>query len=381
MTGVSGASGARRQASRRAASLVAGLVFVTGLPVATPAWRAARTALPGTDSDAFVRIARAVATRGTLVLPPPGELDVNGRRGLDHQERTPYAVGLRGELLPKNSWAMGVLLVPGLLLGGVTGAIVTGLLVAAGLAWIVSYRSALDFGPLAGAAAGLVAFLGLPLGRECVWGISLDAALAAALFASAYLAESGRPRLAGLVAGFSPFLRPTAVLLLAPVPFLAFRARGRRGLLGAILAALPGALAYAAANTLAFGAPWVTAYQRALVFRHGASSVESHLSVFDVSLAAGLERSLLGLDGLLVGVPLVVLAVVGFARVPAARSPVFLLPFVSASAVFLLLARYTYQPRFGFTLLAASVPPAAALLDLILGTFRAVEGRAAEPPR
>jgi len=359
-----------RAASRTAllsAALVAALVFLTGLPVASAEWRSHRFGLAGTDSEAYVRIARALVRNGSLVLPPPSEMDANGRRGMGHLESSPYAESVRGTLLPKNSWLMGALLVPGFALFDVTGAIGTGLIIGAVLAGIVTYRAALVFGGPPATATALLSFLGLPAGRECVRAISLDATLAAVFFGAILLVERRRPAVAGALAGIALFLRPTALLLLIPVPILAFLFSGRRGLVRCIVAAVPGATAFAAVNWIVWGAPWLTAYSRTLVFGSGGAHVESHVGVFRGAILEGLQRVLLGSEGVLLGVPVVLLAILGFAFVPSTRAPSFVLPLVSAVVVLFSFVTYTYQPRFAFVLLAASVAPATGVLAALLG--------------
>jgi hypothetical protein len=349
------------------ALLVAGIVFGGGLHVASPGWRASRSDLPGADAEAFVRIARRAVHEGTLELPPPEAMDGNGRRGMGYIETTPYARTVGGRLVPKNSWLMGLLVVPGFLLFGVTGSIVTGLLIGAFVAGIATYRAALAFGPAAAVAASLLAFLGLPASRMCIWGISLDAALAAAMLASYHLADRGRGAWAGTVAGLALFLRPTAVLLLAPLPILAFGAAGRRGVARCLAGGLPWALLYAASNTLLWGAPWRTAYHRSAVFVDGAFRIESHASVFYVGILEGLERSLLSPDGLLLNVPVAWIALVAIVLVRGARQPFFTLPYAAAAVTFLAFVSYTPRVRFAFTLLAVSVAPVAAALRALAG--------------
>ena len=355
----------------RAAGLLTGaLVLLLGLHRASPHWMEGRYFLPGTDAEAYIRIARGLVSRGSLVLPPPSEIDERGRDQAGSVHTTPYAVTRDGRLFPKHPWAFGALLVPGVALGGATGAVLTGLLLGSVLAGLCTWLAAGTAGPLSSTAATLLLLVALPAGREACWGISLDVAMALSMLLAISWAEKGRCLRAGFLSGLSLFLRPTMPLLILPVPLLAARKGQGRGLTRLFAGFLPPALVWAWTNTAWWGAPWRSSYNRIAVFGPEGMKIESIVSAFRSNVLGGVYDAFLGSsEALLFAAPLVFVAALGFLDRSARRAD-WAGAYLASALAYTVLATYPSRSlRFAVPLLAASAPPLAVVLAT-LGRFR-----------
>lgn len=351
-----------------AAGLLAGLlVLPVGLPSSLAATATHGEAV-GADGPAYVRIARGLL-RGTLELPPPDEIDSDRQQRLHDPFGTPYARGRDGRLLPKHSVAYGALLVPGVAVGGHAGGVVVAVLLGAVLVGFVTARTARMLGALPALAASVALFLLSPGGRWIVTGVNLDTVLAGAMVAAFALAAGGRPAAAGVLAGLCPLLRPTAVVLLLPAA-AALPTHGARHVLRFAAGVAAGGLGTALVQTWLWGAPWRTAYERAVVFVDGAARLSLHSTEFGADPAAGLRALFLDEGGGFARLaPAALLALAGF-LLPGARRPEWVGATAAALASLLLLAPYSFLQevpagnyRFAFPLLVSAVPPLAALLS------------------
>lgn len=351
-----------------AALAVALVVFATGLLANRPALSGLEADPPGADAPAYVRIARTFLGTGSLVLPGPGRIDADSQQRVGDPFGTPWALARDGRLFPKHPWLFGLLLLPGVALAGAKGALVEALLLGAALAAFLAWRVSRDLGALPAALATLAIFWAQPGGRWVAGAINVDVALAFLLVAAFAFAADGRPFAAGLLAGASILLRPTAPILFVALPWaMGERRRREMGRLAAGL--VPGLLLFGIANTLMFGAPWVTAYQRAAVWTGSAMEIANVGRRFDAPLGAGLRTLLLDpAGGLVFTAPAAFLALAGFLR-PEARTPERLGAALPALGAYLMLAGYSFLTqipetsyRFAFPFLAASVAPLAALL-------------------
>lgn len=358
---------ARPPAAAAAGLLAALLVAWVGLTQSLAA-TSSRGEAVGADGPAYVRIARCLL-RGTLELPPPHLIDHDRQQRLHDPFGTPYARSRDGRLLPKHSVLYAALLVPGVALGDAAGAVAAAVLLGAALVAFVTARTAARLGPLPALAASTALFVMSPGGRWVVTGVNLDTVLAAAMAAAFALAASGRPAAAGALAGLCPLFRPTAVLLLLPAA-AALPARGLRPLLRFAAGAAAGGLVTALAQSWLWGAPWRTAYDRAVVFVEGGARLAPHSSEFGADPIAGLRALLFDPQaGFALLAPAALLALAGYLR-PAARRPEWWIATASATASLLLLAPYSFVQevpagnfRFGFPLLVSALPPLAALLS------------------
>jgi hypothetical protein len=353
------------------AVLVALLLLATGLVLG--ARRFAVDPLPwGADAPAYCRIAEAIVERGTLALPTPDRLDRRDPQlSTDTVWGTPYALTRSGRVFPKHPVAFALLLAPGWALGGAFGAFVASLLLSCLLAGLVTARAASRLGALPSALAALVLFFWVPAARTVALGINVDVALALAMVGAYALAADGRAALSGLVAGAALFLRPTSPLLFLGLPLVLGKERARWTRFALGLA--PPLVLFAAANTALWGAPWRSAYERALVTTPRGLALTKVSSFFGGDALEGLR--LLFLDargGLLLAAPVMLLGLLGYA-LPEARRPEWTGASLGGAAALLSLAPYTflsvvpaYNARFAFPLLVSAVPPLAALLARLI---------------
>ena len=323
----------------------------------------------GADAPAYCRIARTFLTTGSLELPGPARIDRDPQQDLSSAFGTPYALSRDGRLLPKHSALYGLCLVPGTALAGTAGAQASALLLASALAAFLTRRAAEAFGAAAALLSFACVFLLVPGGRSLAFGVNLDTALAFAVLLAFDLAARGRGLGAGLVGALALFLRPTAALLVLPLPFVA-RARGPAPLVRTILGFGAGALAYAATNVYFWGGPLTTAYARAAVFGPDGLRVVDHAGAFGSSPFSGAARILASYPhGLVFVFPLLLLSLPGF-LLRGARRPEWWVPAMVGLAGFLVLSTYDYavaHPEYmiyrfaGLTWFASTLPLAALL--------------------
>lgn len=359
----------------RTALLAAVLTFVGGGALTLPRVIAGGPPV-GADAPAYCRIARTVVATGSLELPGPGRIDQDVQQDLSSPFGTPYALTRDGRLFPKHSALFGLALAPGTAVAGAAGAQASYLLLSAALAAFLVHRAAAVFGSVPALASFACVFLLVPGGRNLAFGMNLDTVLALAVLAAYDLAARGRGLAAGLLGAFSLFLRPTAALLVLPLPFVA--AGGKRGAAWTAAGLGAGFLAFGAMNAHVWGSPFLTAYGRAAVLGPEGIRVVDHAAAFGTNPLAGIA-TLVGSypDGLLFVFPLLLLSPLGF-LVKDARRAEWWVPMAAGAAGFLALGAYDYAVahpdhmiyRFAGPAWFASTFPLAALLAWILDTRR-----------
>lgn len=205
------------------------------------------------------------------------------------------SVGVEGERYPKHSFLMPVLSTPLFLALGLPGLLVfNAICVVLGL--FAAYRLAARHLGEPAAAVAVLALGSGPLVLYLAYAYSFDAFYGALVLGGAALLAGGRPAVGGLLLGLSLWAKPTNVVLAAPLA-LALTTWDRRTLVRlAVGGAIP-LVAFAVANTLMYGYPWLTSYSRMLVVEDGQPRIESLSEVFDAPLAEGLERLWDGADG------------------------------------------------------------------------------------
>jgi hypothetical protein len=353
--------------ARVAAGLAAALaLLVYGLVLGARRQRA--SPLPwGADATAYCRIAQSVVERGTFTLPPPDALGRDPQRHLETSWGTPYALTTGGRVLPKHSLLYALLLVPGFALGGAFGAFVDALVLSSILAGLVAARVSARFGAVPALAAALVLFRFTPIARAVALGINVDVALALAMVGAFAAAADGRTALAGAISGLALFLRPTAPLLFVPIA-LVLGGDGRawrRFLLGAT----GPIVLFLGMNAWLWGAPWRTAYERALVLTPSGWALASHSALFGGGLGEGLRVLFLQPgSGVFVAAPALTIALLGY-LLPEARLMEFLGAMLGGALALLSVATFEYvrlvpefNYRFAFPLLVSCAPPLGALL-------------------
>ena len=360
--------------ARNTAALVALLVLIVGLALTIPRTLVAPRLPAGADAPAYCRIARVFSRTGSLALPPPWAIDHDFQQDVANPFGTPYAVTVEGRLFPKHSFLFGLFLVPGWVLGSFTGAQLNYLLLPLLLSAWVTYRLARSFGWLAAFASASIIFLAIPGGRNIALGMNVDTAITLCAFSALDLAAQGKTRWAGAVGAIALFLRPTAIVLLVGLPLVAWERGRRRGLVHLLQGAAPGILLQTTLNTLWWGAPWLTPYNRTGIFTAGRLTVVDHASTFGANWAEGAAQLLFAFpNGLVFVFPLLLVAPFGFLR-QKARKLEWLSLFVTGGIAFLSLGSYRYAVehpdffiyRFAFPLWVASSFPLASLIEWIL---------------
>ena len=288
------------------------------------------------------------------------------------------AHGRDGRWYPKHPIVLPLLAAPAYALGGDAGLLAFNVvqLVALGLVlWGLARRYASEVAAL----VATLLFTFATLLRPAAYNFSPDV-LSTLLFTSGLLALLSRRTIAaGLLLGLSVWAKLPNVLLVGLCAVYAARtwdaAELRRG--GLALAAALGA--YGLFNAYAFGAPWVTSYDRVVDhFEAGAPIVqESHRTFFDVPLLVGLWHQLVDAkNGLLVSAPPLVLAAFGVRPLVRRAPDVAWLVLGVAGLQLLTFAPYrlwhesSFGHRFAMTAIVLGTIPCAALIDRLLGRER-----------
>jgi Glycosyltransferase family 87 len=170
-------------------------------------------------------------------------------------------------------------------------------------------------GPAARAFA-LLGILTTPLIRF-TYNFSPDIFLCALMLGALWAAQSGRGLLAGVLAGLAVSSKLYVIVLLLPVPFWLLLVCSRRVqkfllcLLGGAIGLTPGLVL----NTVLFGAPHITGYERQLLVENGSIGLADHSSRFTDPILLGLQDLLFNPQvGVVWQAPLWCLWPVAFAR-------------------------------------------------------------------
>lgn len=326
----------------------------------------------GADAPAYVRIARTLLETGTPELHGPGAFVALPQERLDDVFGSPWSMTVDGRLFPKHPILFGAALAPGFAVAGTAGARITALLLGALLAGVATAAAAKRHGAAAAILAALAVFLLSPAGRNVLWGINVDTAITLLWLGALVLADAGRPFPAGLLGGLLLFLRPPAVLLLAGVAVVV-AGRPRREALRLAAGITPLLVVLATLNTVWWGAPWGSSYDRVAVFSVEGLVLASHSSQFALPPLQGLSILVFhGDGGLLATAPVCLLGLLGL-LLPGRCDRLGLAAAASAASFLLLISGFTFLSRapetsyrFALPLLAASVLPLAALLRAAL---------------
>jgi hypothetical protein len=276
-----------------------------------------------------------------------------------------------------------VLAAPAYAMAGDAGLLVFNVaqLVALGIVlWALARRCASDVAAL---AATLLFMFGTLL-RPAAYNFSPDV-LSTLVFTGGLLALLARSAaVAGLLLGLSVWAKLSNVLLVGVCAVHAARTWNagelRRG--GIALAGALGALGLF--HAYAFGAPWVTSYDRVIDrFDAGRPILQpSHRTFFDVPIVVGFWRQLVDPKiGILVSAPPLVVAAFGIAPLLRRAPDVARLLLWIAGVQLLTFAPYrlwheaSFGHRFVMTAIALGVVPCAALIDRLVARV----GRPATP--
>jgi 4-amino-4-deoxy-L-arabinose transferase-like glycosyltransferase len=291
-----------------------------------------------------------------------GGLSVHGKQ---------IALGADGQWYPKHPVLLSMLALPFLALFGMPGLLLLNLVLLAGLA-AAMFRLARQFAPAPAAALAVALLVGGTFVREYAYNLSPDllAALLATLAALALV--EGRMAAGGLMLGAMVMAKPLLVTFVPPALVYAL-ARGR---VRAATRVAGGGLAPLAAllllNLALFASPFVTAYDRNIVFVDGAPVVVSHRSMFHADPIAGARDQVLDpRHGLLATAPVLLLALPGTLALLRRRRAEALWLTGSAAALFAVLCVYRpwymshYGNRFLIPAVAFAAPAVAVALDAL----------------
>jgi hypothetical protein len=298
------------------------------------------------------------------------------------------ALGPNGEWFPKHPILLPVLGLPFLALFGVPGLLVLNLLVLATLA-AAMFRLARHFASASAAALAAGVLVAGTFLRAYAYNFSPDllAALVATLAALALL--EGRMAAAGLLFGTMVMAKPILVTFLPPAVAYAL-VRGRiRGAARLACGGIPPLAALLLLNLALFGSPFVTGYDRNVVFVDGSATFLSHRTLFDNDPIAGARAQILDpVHGLLLTAPALFLALPGTLLLMRRRKAETVWLTASAAALFATLCVYRpwytshYGNRFLMPAVAFATPAVAAALEaaLNLARTRAAPGHLEQAP-
>jgi Dolichyl-phosphate-mannose-protein mannosyltransferase len=190
------------------------------------------------------------------------------------------SVGRNGVWYPKHSVLVSIAAAPFYAAFGVDGLLLFNALCVVGMLWAVYFMAVRFAGPV-GAAIAVVVTAMSPILVEHTYLLSADVFNAALIAAGTLALFAARPATAGALLGLALWSRPvTAVLVLPVAAALCWRRFGRRELFRfAVALAIP-LLAAALVNTLMYGAPWITSYDRILTVEDRVPRVVSARSLF-----------------------------------------------------------------------------------------------------
>ena len=283
------------------------------------------------------------------------------------------SVGIDGTLYPKHSIVMPLFAAPFYAAFGAAGLLVFNALCVI-IMLSAAYVLAVRFAPPVAAIVAVMLCALCPAVQEHTYHFSFDMFTAALVALGAAALLRPRPIVAGLLLGTAIWARPQLALLVFPLAVGGlWRRAGRRELLAfaASLAVPVGVAAWL--NTLMFGAPWITSYERVLTVVDRTPGLKSHCDLWTLSTKDGLERLFMSRDhGLLFRSPASLVGVVGLASLWRRSRPLALALALSVAGFVLFFLRYKYTTaRFFFPWQALlCLPLALFLTDLCPGPAR-----------
>lgn len=322
------------------------------------------------DGSFYFTTVRALAEHGRLEqkdLQPRSwyerDLGWNRRLGDDWSN---VAMGRGGGWYPKHPILLPAASVPLYLLFGVPGTFATNVLLNLAFAWLV-YRLSRRFCDARLAAVLAATAAALPFAKEMSYTFSNDVLGADLVLGAMELAMAGRFGWAGVLTGLALWSRVTNAAFLPALLVVGWDRGGGRAVLRAALFSLLPLAAYGALNAWMFGAPWITSYQRVIVREGGAMTVASHSRLFNVPMAGGLRREILGPDGILQAYPLLYAALPGLLVLVRRRRAMLVAMVLFSALPVLTFAKYDwYRPHFLYPVFGGAMIGLAALGGLLL---------------
>jgi hypothetical protein len=197
------------------------------------------------------------------------------------------SVGRKGVWYPKHSFLVSVAAAPFYAVFGVDGLLLFNALCVIAMLSAAYFLAARFAGP-SGAAISVVVTALSPMVVEHTYLLSADVFNAALIAVATWVLFAKRPVAAGLLFGFALWARPvTAVLILPVAAAVSWRQLDRRQSLYLVTAAVAPLLAAAISNTVMYGAPWITSYDRILTVEDRVPRLVSARLLFTNSRADG----------------------------------------------------------------------------------------------
>jgi hypothetical protein len=307
-----------------------------------------------------------------------GDLDLKNqlKGGLEVHQRQ-VALGLHGEWYPKHPILMSALSVPFYAGLGVAGFLLFNLLVVGCLAGVIWALCRRHVTPALATLSTAILLAGTFL-RAYVYNYSPDLFAAVLFLGGLWLVLRERPLGGGLFLGLAVLAKITNLFALLIVAAFACCRHDRRQALRLAAGALPPLLLLALFNSLMFGSPTTTGYDRTLVLAQGEAVTVSHRGFFDLPISEGVWGQLFSArTGLLPTAPALLLAVPGFFILLRRRPWEGLLVLCLCEFIFLLFSTYRWwaTSHYGNRFLMVPVALSAIPLSLTLDWARLALGR------
>ena len=362
---------------RQTAAVLAGIVLAVSLTVAV---RYEPYTFIRRDASFYATIARGLVTHLSLdqrkVQPQSWYSGQHpGYASLD-MYWSDVSVGRSGAWYPKHPFLVSVAAAPFYLLFGMAGFLIFNVLCVI-VMLMSAYLIAARIAPAAAGAMAVVFIAASPTLVDHTYLLSADVFNATLIAAGTLLLYERRLRTAGVLLGLALWARPVTAVLVVPVVVAALAGKiDRRQLRTFVIAAAIPLVLAGIANTIMYGAPWVTSYDRILVVENRVPTTRSARDLFTNTLDAGARLMFLDREhGLVANALPALIAVVGL--VPLARHDWRLAAGMAVALIGFVFAyvRYRYfNARFFFAWQALLIVPLAALLGdvgaLVLGGAR-----------
>jgi len=275
------------------------------------------------------------------------------------------SVGRNGVWYPKHSFLVSVAAAPFYALFGVPGFLVFNVLCVIAMLF-AGYLLAARFAPGAPGALAVAFIAACPTLVDHTYLLSADVFNAMLVALGALALYEARPATAGALLGLALWSRPVTLVLVVPLAAAALWGRADRRQLTrfAIAAAVPLAAA-AVTNTIMYGAPWITSYDRTLVVENRVPSVGTHRELFTNSLDVGFRLMFADREhGLVMNALPALVAVAGLVPLFRRDRKLAVALAVGLAGFVVEYVRYRYfNARFFFAWQVLLIVPLAVLLD------------------
>ena len=307
-----------------------------------------------------------------------GDLDLANqlKGGLEAHQRQ-VALGRGGAWYPKHPVLMPLLSVPFYALFGVAGFLAFNVLVLAGLGAVIWALCRRHVSAGVATLTTTVILAGTFL-RAYVYNASPDLLSTLLVLGGLFLVLQGRPLSGGVLLGLSVMAKITNVFGLLLVTGFLLARPGRREALRVAAAALPFLAILAILNSVMFGSPVTSGYDRTLVLEEGRPATVSHRGFFDLPLSDGVRGQLFSSrTGLIPTSPVLLLALPGLVLLIRRRPWEGLLLLCLCEFTFLLFSTYRWwaTSHYGNRFLMAPVALTAVPLSLTFDWMRQAMGR------